>query len=451
MEIIISHSPFVKKLIGVQRYNCDKKYRILKFCIIKKLFDVVLIFNSMTKELICLDQREFDDLTKENLDSNIYKELVNRWFLIPEETDDVKLNEQIENCSLPFDYRFQENHYIIATTLDCNARCFYCFEYGSNRESMSTQTAHKTAEYIYKTCRNKPVFIQWFGGEPLYNCNVIDVISDDLRNQNVEFKAIMISNGYLFDREIVKRAKKNWNLKLVQITLDGTEKVYNKIKSYINNDSNPFEKVLNNINLLIQSKIHVRIRMNLGRHNVNDLYKLVDIIYDRFGISEYLKVYAWALFDGCGAGKRVKSTEERQYLTNELLKLENYINNKGYKKNLYLNRQIKCYRCMADNDRSIMILPNGNLSKCERCTNETKLGNIENYSFDIPEFAEWKERCAPMKSCKTCPLLPECRRLKKCPDEKYFQCDDFEYKKKINSIMAAMQSEYERYCEKKNS
>ena len=43
----------------------------------------------------------------------------------------------------------------------------------------------------------------------------------------------MISNGYLFSEEIIDRAARLWELRNVQITLDGTEKVYNETKAYI--------------------------------------------------------------------------------------------------------------------------------------------------------------------------------------------------------------------------
>lgn len=449
MEIILKHSDFIEKIIGMQKFDSNTKYRMLIFCIVENLNDYVLIFNLMTKELIRLKKSEYTSILNKETDSPIYTELVNHWFLVPEATDDAKLNQQIENISIPFINRFVQNHYTIATTLDCNARCFYCFEHDSNRESMSIYTAHKISEYIKKNSKGSPVVIEWFGGEPLYNHKVIDVISNDLKNKNVEFKSTMISNGYLFDEEIINRAKNKWNLKLVQITLDGTEKIYNKTKAYIyENNINPFVKVLHNIHLLLNAKIYVKIRTNMGIHNVNDLYELVDLIYAKFGTNKYLQVYSQILFDGCGVGKRVKNFQERNFLAEEHVKLEKYIYMKGYSNNLYLNKQIRPFRCMADNDHSIMILPNGNLSKCERYTNENNLGNIETYSFDSSEYSKWKERVPYDSECGICPLLPECKRLKKCPHEKYFICDEFERMKRINRIKAAMQNEYEKYCKK---
>lgn len=118
--------------------------------------------------------------------------------------------------------------YSIFTTTDCNARCFYCFELGRSRMPMSEETAHKAAAYIADHCGGKPVRLSWFGGEPLFNRKVIDIICRDLQVRNVDYHSTMMSNGYLFDGETVRRAASLWKLRRVQITLDGTENVYNR-------------------------------------------------------------------------------------------------------------------------------------------------------------------------------------------------------------------------------
>lgn len=104
-------------------------------------------------------------------------------------------------------------NYVIFTTTDCNARCFYCYELGRSRIPMSVETAHKAADYISAHCGGENVSIQWFGGEPLFNKNIIDIISSDLAAKGVEYTSIMISNGYLFDDATVKQAVKLWKLK----------------------------------------------------------------------------------------------------------------------------------------------------------------------------------------------------------------------------------------------
>ena len=48
--------------------------------------------------------------------------------------------------------------------------------------------------------------LSWFGGEPLMGIKRIDQICMDLEGRGIKFSSNMISNGYLFDEEIVARA-----------------------------------------------------------------------------------------------------------------------------------------------------------------------------------------------------------------------------------------------------
>jgi sulfatase maturation enzyme AslB (radical SAM superfamily) len=56
------------------------------------------------------------------------------------------------------------NGFTIFTTMDCNARCFYCYEKGQPKISMTDEIAKDTADFILKTSSNTPVDIRWFGG-----------------------------------------------------------------------------------------------------------------------------------------------------------------------------------------------------------------------------------------------------------------------------------------------
>ena len=115
--------------------------------------------------------------------------------------------------------------YTIFTTTDCNARCFYCYEMGRSRIPMSDETAYKAATYIAAHCGGEKVHLHWFGGEPLFNKQVIDIICTDLTEKGIIYDSMMISNGYLFDKDTVEQAVSHWKLKSVQITLDGTEEI----------------------------------------------------------------------------------------------------------------------------------------------------------------------------------------------------------------------------------
>ena len=106
---------------------------------------------------------------------------------------------------------------------------------------MTEGMARRVADYIIHHYNGEKLTLHWFGGEPLYNKPVITQICLLLKEAGVEYSSQMISNGYLIDDEITREAKTLWNLKKIQITLDGTEKIYNQIKAYIYKDINAYQ------------------------------------------------------------------------------------------------------------------------------------------------------------------------------------------------------------------
>ena len=447
MKCIFNSTIFIKKLLGTQAFKKEEKYRPISFYISKKVDDGVLVFNTLIKEMIHLDNESFEKAFL-NCDSTHkdFKYLLENWYIVPYNCVDIELNSQVNAISTQLDKSFADKRFVVVTTLNCNARCFYCFEHETKKYPMTVETAHQTSKYISKTSEGKKVIIQWFGGEPLCNTKVIDIICDDLRKENVNFSTWMITNGYLFDDNIINKAKNSWNLKSVQITLDGTEEIYNNVKNYVyKNNISPFQKVLNSIELLLNADISVKIRLNMDKHNAEDLFKLTDVLFNRFGANDKLNIYACLLFDECGSDKKIRGYSDQLELSKKLVELEKYIHEKGYSESFRLNNRIKGYRCMADNDQSIMILPNGNFSKCERDTAASNFGNVFDGIINHTETDKWKIKCKMFDECFTCPLLPGCVRIEKCPDEGYHECSIFDRQRRLNNITQSMSNEYEDF------
>ena len=92
---------------------------------------------------------------------------------------------------------------------------------------------------------------------------------------------------------MVSKAKAEWNLKKVQIALDGTEEVYNRIKAYEDSSQNAFERVLGNMDTLLETGIRVRVRLNMDSKNAEDICELIDLLGKRYkgkkGFSAYIE------------------------------------------------------------------------------------------------------------------------------------------------------------------
>ena len=236
----------------------------------------VLVFHTLTRALLLLTPEEYAA-------PDTLPELRDSWFRVPQEMKDQKYADHVRlfrrRCTKsPAHYQLR---YFYHNGLQ--RPVLLLLRDGRSRIPMSTETAHKAADYIATHCGGEKVGIQWFGGEPLFNKAVIDIICNDLTAKGVEYHSTMISNGYLFDDATVKQAVELWKLKRIQITLDGTEDMYNRSKAFIyKNGPSPYQVVLTNIERLLDAGVAVAIRLNMDNHNAENLMLLADELHVRF-------------------------------------------------------------------------------------------------------------------------------------------------------------------------
>ena len=446
MQTIIEMTKFAKSVLGKQKVEYTKSYRLMNFCMILDIDNHKIIFNNLTKQLSILSQEDLEVL--EILPSvpigNYFENLVENWFVVPIDFDECKLSEQLFKIYDNLSEKNYINSFVILTTTDCNARCFYCYEHGVTHTNMSEKTAEDISDYIINVSKGNDVTIKWFGGEPLYNEKVIDIISNKLRNNNIVYQSSMTSNAYLFTDANIKKAVELWNVKNIQITLDGTEDIYNRIKNYKhNNDISPFIKVTDNIEKILNANINVIVRLNVSDDNRTDIYDLVDYISERYKKYNNLHVYCSNLFDL----KFIRTTDEISYLNQEFLKLDKYIHDKGLRK-YNLNKWLNHERgCMAQRKNSVAISPLGMLGKCEHFSEgERMFGSIYSNIINKSAIDYWFE-FKRIPGCKQCVIYPDCYGIGNCPDMSK-HCDLAEKIVKENNLKNSIT---ERYFEWKNS
>jgi len=396
--------------------------------------DGLLLYNTLTCSLVLLTPSEAAEITAQ-------RKLIDSWFLVPQAHDDRKLCHQVRQMAALLEPAAKAiTHYTILTTTGCNARCFYCFEKGTKPVTMTAETASKVVRYIVAHRGDEKVKLRWFGGEPLVNVKVIDQICTELSNQGVPFYSTMVSNAYLFDADMVQRANDQWKLLQVHVTLDGLPQTYNHVKAYVYQNVNAFERVLQSIGLLTAAGIRVLIRLNVDKYNIEEMAQLVSLLHRRFGSNEQLIVYSHELF-----GER--SPEDSAALFAKRMQLNQQIAKWGYGGRQRLQKDIKLNYCIADNDRSVLIAPDGHLGKCEHFIDREFFGHIDSKERDMAIIRKFKERRADSESCATCPFYPQCYRLVMCEDD--FGCTSESQQEHLHNTMASMKYEYERYLSNK--
>ena len=434
MQVIIPTTSLVEQIVGRQKRTDGQRYRLMTYVVQQPVDDGMLLYNTLTCSLVLLTPDEAADITAQ-------QELIDHWFLVPQEHDDKKLCRQIRQMAALLKPAAKTiTGFTILTTTGCNARCFYCYEKGTMPVTMTAETADKVARYIVKHRDDEKVKISWFGGEPLVNAKVIDQICTELREQGVPFRSTMTSNGYLFDADMVQRAKDLWQLQQVQITLDGTELTYNRVKDYVYRGVNAFERVLQNIAMLTAAGIRVIIRLNVDKHNIGEMTELVQLLHQRFGTNEHLSIYSHELFVE-------RTPEDEAELFAQQTQLAQQIAACGYKNHKRgLQKDINLNLCMADNDGSIVIAPDGHLGKCQHFIDREFFGHIDSEDCDMTIIRKFKERRADIDACATCFCYPQCIRLVMCADK--FDCTSGKQQYLLSKMKDTMKYEYERYLHK---
>ena len=457
MKILKSDSFFINSM-GKQEYNEDKDYKISKYIVTYMLDNGVgvILMNTMTMCIILVSLEEYNNIvdgTIKDCNTILYRYLIDNWWVVPNNIDVKSIAYTFKNTMIP---KPRRNHkfskIVILPTTGCNARCPYCYEQGTRSVSMTEETAHDVSSWIMKNSDSFFRKLHWFGGEPLYNMQAIDTICGDLNKNCYIYSSTMVSNGYLFDKDIAKKAKNLWNLRWIQITLDGTKENYANIKNYQGTYiGDPFNRVLSNIGYLLDNNIKVTMRLNMNGENTEDLYKLVDILHSRFKDTN-ANIYPIPLLEGTDVGYVQRTNTERGKIYHKASLLEKYIQNYSMLTDqfeMFFNHYPYSIQCMADDPNVIMITPEGNFGKCDHHIDDQFCGSIYTGIDEEMFLSDKYTKHVVYPECDNCVYYPLCNKLKNCSVE--CMCNDNVRQKRINMLKYHMISTYNEFKTKGDS
>ena len=203
-----------------------------------------LAYNSRSNSLAILNKEnyqkycDFIALNKPIDDEEFIEDLKAGLFIIDDEVDELKIlrfkmyRDRMNNISLGL---------TIAPTSDCNFRCIYCYEKNSLRKKeMTLEVEEAIIKFIEKTTDTiRNMNISWYGGEPLMRFDIIERLSEKIiklcNEKNIDYSASIVTNGYLLNKEILKKFEK-YKISSVQITLDGPKEIHDKRRISIRSD-----------------------------------------------------------------------------------------------------------------------------------------------------------------------------------------------------------------------
>lgn len=437
MKQIIKPQENVIRVLGEQEYHSDVEYKWILYLLISYVEDGVLLHNTLTKETILLSNEERDHIDQ------FREHLVKHWFYIPNNINDFSLFYTFLNGYRKINNRPTYGKIRLCTVLPttgCNARCSYCFEAGAKVRSMSIETARDLADWLTPRAAAH-VTMKWFGGEPLCNISSITETCKSLINKGVDFHSFIITNGYNFHEVDDDTLVNVWRTRNVQITLDGVGEAYNKIKNYKDPFTDPFTHVIKNMHRLLSLGIRVSVRFNLSPDNYSTLKELADYLANEFKENNGISVYIHPLFENHGE-LGVLSESQREDLYWDYEAIQEYCDALG----ISSKRSVRGFtdvHCMADDGRSVVVLPGGELGLCEHHLDDEYYGSIYDGKYDKAVLSSWREKLPDDELCQNCSLRPTCARIRKCPVELPCNYGLIEYRK--NMLQKSIIDFYNKY------
>ncbi len=178
---------------------------------------------------------------------------------------------------------------------DCNLKCRYCFaeegEYHGKRELMSLEVGKKAIDFLIKASgKRKNLEVDFFGGEPLMNFDVVKGIVEYARSvekeHNKNFRFTITTNGILLNDEIMDYINKNMHN--VVLSIDGRKEVNDKMRVRAGGQGS-YDTIVPKFQKLADSREQTGyyVRGTFTKHNLDfgkDIMHLADLGFKQISI-----------------------------------------------------------------------------------------------------------------------------------------------------------------------
>ncbi len=357
-----------------------------------------LIYNTLYNSMTWLTKEEFAQLGGEIFDDELRRNFLESGICVAANVDE---RANYHKWRILFQKKSEHLSVNITTTLKCNARCPYCYEHGVKHIDFDDTKIDALIDFIKRHKKNSPVKLNWFGGEPFMNPKIIDTVTRRLGEIGFPFFCYAITNGNLLTRQMINTKFKQWHIRGVQITLDGTAEQYAARKNYTGNQRDVFKKILNRIQWLAEANIHVDVRLNIDRQNLCDMLNLIYILQARFDGEKnicYYPAFVTGLQDKLTETEKLDFVKEMFNAVANSAKLS--ITNRLYS----FPRSIPC---MRNDPQSFSVDVYGRIYNCEHLVGraEKSLGTLKRLPTKIND-ARLEENLR--EECGSCVFLPKC-------------------------------------------
>lgn len=324
-----------------------------------------IIYNCRTDEVLELvpelldlykNHQENPDEIK-NIHPDLYKYLCDKEFIVENDMDELNhmhLYWQREDAMT------DTYNIIVNPTMDCNMKCWYCYEKHPKNTKISTSKISAVKNLIKSISQEKQyrlIDLSFFGGEPLLffeeTVKPIIMYAEDICKKNdMQLKLRFTTNAFTLTEEKLIFLK-NYETSF-QITLDGNERGHDLVRKTYNGEKT-YKTIVKHIKDAIGIGFDIAVRFN---YTAKSLPQFIDTVSDFKTFTEDER-------------KKLNFTFHRVWQDNDgnpdeierkILEIETIFRNEGF----YVNPSLSNVygRCYADKTNSIVVNYDGQLYKC---------------------------------------------------------------------------------------
>lgn len=297
----------------------------------------------------------------------------------------------------------------------CNMKCKYCFasqgDFGMKPSLMSLETGKQAFDFlIARSGGRKNLEVDFFGGEPLLNINVVKELVGYGRQREAEtgkhFNFTLTTNALLLDDDIMDFIIDN-SISII-LSLDGRPEI-NDFHRILNNGSGTYDLILPKIKRMVaRNPISYYVRGTFTRNNLDfadDLEHIINLGFDCISLEPAV---------GADNPLAIKKEDLPRVLT-EYEKLTDVLYRyfREGRDILFFHYNLDLQRgpciakrtsgCGAGNEY-IVVTPEGDIYPCHQFVGETRfyMGNVWENELSEQVRKVFQHNRLPDKECKSC-------------------------------------------------
>lgn len=382
-------------------YNSLLELSDNSFLLYNAYTDAFVVFNKKYKDLVLYD---IESLKSVNI--SLYKKIMSAQSYISEEIDEHDCLKRFADSIIMQDDTF---FLIVNPTMACNFKCWYCYENhvkGSKMTKSIMDCIQKLSQKILEeNPRLRAYTLGFFGGEPLLYFNdialpLIKAHSIFCKKNNLISTISFTSNGSLITENLIDEIKEYGDINF-QITLDGNKELHDKVR-YFNKNKGSYKTIVNNIMLLLNNNISVRLRFNYTKDNCHSFIDVLNdlncIPLENRGIFEIDFHQIWQEKDGVNIIDGIHEV------------VDAYVNSNF--KVIFADLDEIRNACYADKKNSLVVNYNGDVFKCtaQEFSKDKRVGFLNRNGTVTYERSQEHHQNLKLSNprCHKCRIAPLC-------------------------------------------